>query len=225
LWLPGHSLPDDVAPNFFTVNSKGEITATFSGVINAFGLVLPENEKVGKASEIQWVDDEGKVHSIVRSSGLAVSILELLSNTTLAGEQGRVILAAVANEAGKESGLIVRAAKGVREIAVNTDILEALILNHLGESSFLRLLTTQVLQVSFGISQVKYPGGSPETEILTVSHGLGRIPQIVLTSAQTFDIPRSTKYELINFKVQSRKMDGTSPVAGTPTNVNWIALG
>lgn len=55
---------DSLAPNYLTIDAEGQVSANFSGVINAYGLLLPTYLTGGKASEsfIKWIDpDDGKL--------------------------------------------------------------------------------------------------------------------------------------------------------------------
>jgi hypothetical protein len=225
------TLSDDVAPNFFTVNAKGEITAEFSGTINAFGLILPEEEKVGNASEMKWVDGEGKTHSLLRSHGLPVTILELIANSENVGEQGRVILRAQGPEPAHDASVLGLASKSTRSVTAIADALEALIINHLGKSSFLQLLLEEKLRLSFGVSQPSFTLGSNLTPITTVSHGLGAIPKFVLlgikdknlTATLPIGVYQSETPTEVSFKFQAWRtgVPATEPIA----NIYWAAFG
>jgi hypothetical protein len=86
------------------------------------------------------------------------------------------------------------------------------------------------LGIRGGTNTVTFPGGSANTDPLTVSHGLERTP----TSVQLTAIAATTPVDLFvvsgtedadSFDVRGRMSDGSSPAAAATQNFYWLALG
>jgi hypothetical protein len=85
----------------------------------------------------------------------------------------------------------------------------------------------QLVGIRFGNDTVTWGGGSPNTAVLTVDHGLPRTPvMVVVTSLASpnvsfiWDSPTAT-----SFDVQGSTIDGTSPAAASTAFFSWIAIG
>lgn len=84
------------------------------------------------------------------------------------------------------------------------------------------------LAVRLGAATVAFPGASPASNIVTVPHGMGRQPVLVLgvcDIAGVWSHPMTGTYTTTSFDVKVRTTDGTSPLAASATTVYWVAFG
>jgi hypothetical protein len=88
----------------------------------------------------------------------------------------------------------------------------------------------RAVDIRFGTATVTWPGASSICTELTVSHGLGKAPVLVLVTAQAngqgtvfaghAGAPTST-----TFKTQVETCNGFAPGAGTTLPVAWLVIG
>lgn len=82
--------------------------------------------------------------------------------------------------------------------------------------------------IQYGLGILTWPGGTPESDLLTVPHNLGagtfisvtpvsRVSGVVVVSWS--DIPTSTQ-----FSIRCRTVDGSSPAAAATASVHWILV-
>jgi hypothetical protein len=86
------------------------------------------------------------------------------------------------------------------------------------------------VEVRFGVGTMTWPGGQSISTELTISHGLGRIPKVVVATMQTNGqgqvvAVHAGAYTSTTFKAQADWVQGFSPAAGTTMPVGWIAIG
>lgn len=83
----------------------------------------------------------------------------------------------------------------------------------------------------FGTSVVTWPGGSQTSSVLTVTHGLGRAPVVVLVTLTSwaastqYPVGATVSYTTANFGLVASTTDGSSPAAATAATYAWVAIG
>ena len=58
-------MTDQIAPNYLTIGTDGEVGADFTGLINALGLIIPAADSTPPALDqsVRWVDANGDMVS------------------------------------------------------------------------------------------------------------------------------------------------------------------
>jgi hypothetical protein len=87
------------------------------------------------------------------------------------------------------------------------------------------------VEVRYAAATVTWPGASSICTQLTVTHGLGKTPAVVVATAvgsgsegQVIAVHVSS-YTATSFQVQAEYVKGFAPVLGTTRDVAWIAIG
>lgn len=83
------------------------------------------------------------------------------------------------------------------------------------------------VEMRFGATSVTWGGASVNSNTATVPHGLGKAPFVAFcqgandfTNACVVDATDAT-----NLSITCRRIDGTTPGAGTSITVYWLVLG
>jgi hypothetical protein len=84
------------------------------------------------------------------------------------------------------------------------------------------------IALRFGVATITWGGGTPNSNVKTVTHGLGRTPVIILVTINAGSVigpawtgaPGAT-----TFDVAGRTHDSSNPAAATTTNVSWLVIG
>ncbi len=95
---------------------------------------------------------------------------------------------------------------------------------------FLKLATVADRKVSFGTSTLAWPGGAARCTPLTVNHGLGTTPVVVLATVgggttTRFPAIETDTYGATTFRVVADTIDAENPPNTTTTTVVWLAVG
>ena len=111
----------------------------------------------------------------------------------------------------------------------------ALDLNGLLPSSILQtvlqLSSAASRKIAFGTGSTTFPGGSNSATNAVVTHGMGLAPVFVICSAGASGATPFVDFVIVSpitttqFTVLIRAADGSSPVATTPANFVWAAIG
>lgn len=112
---------DSATVNFFTVNAKGEVTATFEGVIVATGFSLTENEKVESAptNSIVWKSVDGVGREFVFGTGVVGGTHELRLIAHGTQQDADIILVGTDEVGGTQSQVLVFAGASGRTLLRN----------------------------------------------------------------------------------------------------------
>lgn len=89
----------------------------------------------------------------------------------------------------------------------------------------------QSIGIRFGTQVLSWAGGTARTGSPTISHGLGRVPQVVFVTPQ--GSPSSTWFPIAvgdtlgatTFVMRGVTSDNSSPAAATTTTVAWMVIG
>lgn len=205
---------EQLTPNYLTLSPTGQIGANFTGIINALGLVLKEatSGSLIPASAAVWEDAAGVVREWIQgfSSGSQHQLALNIPDPTYPVE---IILA------GEGGGLTAG-------VSVGAGGAFPLLINRLGDSSFLQLLSPQALHLDFGQQTLTWTA-SNLSATATVSHGLGTSPQVVLATAVGAPGPGEVP-ALNTFSYTSTQfnLNGDVRTSGSfSCNVNWLAIG
>lgn len=80
------------------------------------------------------------------------------------------------------------------------------------------------LSLRRGSGNVTFPGGSPFTNVVTVTHGLSAAPgQIIVTSSNTNTNVAYSNVTATTFDVSGQTVDGSSPGAGNVA-FSWMVI-
>jgi hypothetical protein len=80
-----------------------------------------------------------------------------------------------------------------------------------------------------GAQTVSWPGGSTTSNVMTVAHGLDRVPTAVLvtltnSAGGVFAEPATFSYTKTTFALQLQTLDGSSPLNTATYAVVWLAI-
>lgn len=211
-----------LAPNAFSLNSKGELEEHLSGTLEAKGIIMPATVGVGSESQIRW-----------KSSNGGALIAEMHGSIDGGHESGRLTLGAFYKyqEAGVEAAEIeIDAFEGISlKVLEDTQSARATLLNAAGESSFLQAAgALSKLQISAGEGIVNWKSGVGGCAI---AHGLGVIPRFAIaTLTEGLDIFYDTSYigitemNATNADFAWGAINGVKIEAGRSA-MRWVAIG
>lgn len=222
---------EQLSPNYLTVDAAGRVGAMFSGLINALGLILPASSisTPPGQSQIQWQ----------RTSDGAVVAQIYAQDLGGAGGRAGVFRAApdgindtlATIQTGAGDGLFINTTPGVGStIDIESNAIATRLIDASGRSKFLQLLgSAQQLQVATGVGTLVFPGGSALPPDVVITHGIGRVPVVLLGPTRTPDgfsvianvsdsSVTSTQFTLTGFTPQG------NPAAAS-VSVFWAAIG
>jgi hypothetical protein len=80
-----------------------------------------------------------------------------------------------------------------------------------------------------GSDSLVWPGGSPESNVLNVTHDVGRLPNIQVTATSRVGAAAIAVWvgsvTTSGFQVRARTLDGTNPLAAAAATFDWRAEG
>lgn len=83
-------------------------------------------------------------------------------------------------------------------------------------------------KMNFGSTTVEWPGGSAQSNIKKVTHGLGVEPKAISVTESAFNVSATTfggEKNATTLSMIGQTVDGTIPAKGFTMQVDWIALG
>lgn len=211
---------EQLSPNYLTITPSGLVGADFTGHVKAQGVDLPEAAGgLGFAapSAVDWLDATATLQEFIQ--GIANGGYHIL--LTQAGPNLGANAAAIQLLSDGASSQIVIADAG----SFNREIITSV-----GASDFLQLLSTQQLQLAFGATSVTFPGGSPFSNSVTITYGIGRTAQAVFLGGSATTGGTLCGFNYFNltpttFQVQARTLDGSSPALSVTAGFSWAAIG
>lgn len=213
--LMGHQ--DQITPNAFAINSKGQIEEKLTGTLEALGIKFkPATEKGVATSSITWGTDEGTDAAIEGYTEDNRGALVLLSGVPpLTTDYSRLQLA--------PNSVVVNVISGGEQT-------DKQIIDDEGNSSFLQLTGNEPQQLQINIGQEGF-SWQENPQYVEVEHGLGRTPQFaiatlitggsIFTSVQ-FIGPAALDETTVTFLWEC--VSETSPVGGD-SEYQWVAIG
>jgi hypothetical protein len=123
----------------------------------------------------------------------------------------------------------VKASAGIK--ASKLDLKEQVASTDLAASS--KELSPQLVEagnrkVNFGTASVEWPGGSAQSNIKKISHGLGVEPKAISVTESAFNVSATTfggEKNATTISIIGQTVDGTIPAKGFMMQVDWIAFG
>lgn len=229
---------EQAQPNYLTVDAQGRVSANFSGIINAQGVVIPS--AFGGAplppNRISWqrASDRAFIADIFASTTVAGSTSEgllLRAFAHAAAEFSDVEMQAIDDTGQQQAQLFVQQnnrGNGLAQATAGSKI--ATIIDASGSSAFLQLLSTQKLRSAFGTGSVNFTTGNQTTAAVTIPHGLGTTPQAVLAffnlqgiTAATFTLQTSQAPDATNIYLYGQT--SSAPGGNFSEPFWWVALG
>lgn len=214
-------MPDTAIPIFQTVNEKGEATLEVEAKIKALGLILQEEIGFTERNEINWEHLGTVFQSIVgrANPGRTGHFLALQAGNAL-GSFSDLLLEA--DEAG-HAGITATANDKVHGVRENRKLIDSE-----GKSSFLQIVgefsNAQKWSCNFGISLLTF-AASVNSNVLTLSHGLGVAPACILGLINQPPIGGLTLWSG-SFTTTTVLFAAQSPAALNGTVAfSWLAIG
>lgn len=231
---------EQLSPNYLTVNTAGQVGASFTGQVNALGIILPESTSATipppLTNSIEWQRTDGVPVAFVVANDSSGPVdkpnLLIGAQAPDAGGSSTIVLEAYGSTGSPEAGLSISQVDDgtVASIAGFVDAFSATILDHAGRSTFLQLLSNQELQLAFGAQQLGW-AASTSSNVASPAHGLGppgRVPQLVLLQAQSVPFaagvvltPKVTSPGAVTFTMNA---EASAAVSGNVT-FYWAAIG
>lgn len=132
------------------------------------------------------------------------------------------------NSEGKAAFVSAETTASTQEVSVATGSEFRTLLNDAGQSEFLQLASAAKRKVNFGETKIKIEAGKTESEVKTITHGLGAKPifvelQLETGAGPTLITERVTERTSTVFKA----MFNQSAPAGATAEVTflWVAIG
>jgi hypothetical protein len=209
-----------ISPNYLTVDAQGHVSASFTGLINALGLVIPESQSASLAlpNAIEWQDTRassaGAVREIIegQSPTLGVHRLAMLAQDPLAGS-----LAQFTAQVGGDSAL-----------RADTEAGGVQIIDTAGTSSFLQLETAGKWVAEFGFNSFVWPGGTQTVLAATPTFGPAGSQVFPVLGFANLSLGDSGYAYSQNIGLGSVEIGATVtnrvPPAGTTDGVYWLVL-
>lgn len=229
-----------LSPNYLTVDGQGRTGASFSGFINALGLVLPSTPLPAQqaTSVVTW-DRQSDGAQVARLFGGDQAGGELLQGEARGQLPGDFATASwlTRDSAGNFSGIQVTSgtlASDANVEAVASDPAhfgQALVINSQQQSDFVQNVAPGNVAVQFGGSTLTWPGGSTVSNTIAQPFTPGFLPVsgIVLTtqttSAGQANFPNMLTINNVQFTALAVEVGGAAPAAGVTASLFWLAWG
>jgi hypothetical protein len=188
------AIPDQVTPNYLTVNPDGTVGASFSGKINAQGVILPPNMTAAQYAQpyaVEWDETASgaQVARIWSGAGGGRNDLVIEALTTADNPSAAQLYLQAHDLAGDVSGIQIQAGAITTQSTISLPVLTIAGPN-LG-SSFVRLPGDMPgdIHINGGNSTIPFTASSTSGNT-QIFHGLGNAPEgvgIVSLQAATFN--------------------------------------
>lgn len=212
----------DGSPNYLTQNADGSVSALFSGGVKIF------------AGTTTTPPDTRKVTWVRESSGALVAQIKAYDDQSGGNlytswdldDPDSLRAAGFFQESLSTNGPMrmgVYAEDGLGNLQ------SKLIINSVGTSDWLQLLTQAKKKIAFGNQALSWPGGSSVSNQVAINHGLGVQPDVAIAfmNDQTGTGPctvRGYSKSAVSFTIDAYT-SGFAPGAGNNGAVAWLAIG
>lgn len=217
-------MADTGYPNLITIDpATGAIGADFTGHVHAEGLDLDAGTSFTPPSDnrLRWLDPVNPAVAVVEEFAAESGIQGLFQFEHLWRDRSNTNQFLSLDTGGA----------GGRGFSVIAGPESRTLLTDAGASDFLtQLISSTETAIDVDTDTLTWPGGSPFSALLTVAHGLGRVPKVVLHAAGVTPLFMPVvcgfgTFTNVNFAVVARTADGSSPAAGTTVQFWWGAIG
>lgn len=217
-------MADNAQSTFIRVGPNGEITYDFEGHISAQGINLPQSssglipEEAEPDSVVGWYDVNNKIKSFIY--GYANSHLVLYGgNSSALPGTARLDIHSATNNLDHAY---------LRAFLSNLPT-EILIYDDQERSKFYQAVNNLRHVQNSGLVEIEFPGGTPKSNVVTISHGLGETPSdIQLTASRTEAAEALAEPVIIDGSLTSttfkvRLLGSVAFAAGSKIKVYWQA--
>jgi hypothetical protein len=231
---------ETLSPNYLTVDAAGHVGASFTGLINALGLILPAGVVSGPplSSQIQWTRqaDGALIADLLSYESGTVDVLQMDAKATAANYHSLVQLDALGFAGGQTATLYLSSANNALAQAKATVLAGShtvMLVDDAGESSFLQLPSPKQLIAVNGTLSFTWPGSVQAAVVGTVTLPSG--PYSGIEVLLGYDNTSGTVYtgganvqamtNLVNpahFQIVATAI--SAPAASTAGAVHYLAL-
>lgn len=243
--LEDTALADTISPNYLTVNPDGTVSATFSGIIKAAGVSLPEAPNYSTPldeNRVAWTRADGALNQFGDppaslyagegqvSSGDAADIVSLVANSVGLSTAAQAQVAAFTGNLTAELNAIADQGHGASvQASAQPGGGQLTILDSAGNSNFVQIYgAAKKLRLAVGQVAVGWAGGSISSRISVVNTGLPVAATAVALSAFT-SVAGYASYGGFTGSVagsfSAYAVASAAPPAGDTTTLTWIAIG
>jgi hypothetical protein len=223
---------DTITPTYLTIDAQGHVSASFTGIVNALGVTIPEglNPNPSGQNEIAWVNSGGAVEERIGSvNNGGVAALLAQATPAAAGVEGLVKLEAF-NHAATENAILSAAADDTTSsVSASATTHGVVVIDSAGESSFLQLASPNNFRLAAGQGVAAWTGAGAVSVVETALTGLpGAATAIIFgcqTSAHGFASYGGISGNAAGSFTFYAVATGGIPPAGDSAAVTWMAVG